>query len=65
MHRLCSQPGAVCACVSSVFLFLDRAQLQPHYLSVSLYVLIYFNSSLLAERWVPPLCQLLCERRSL
>lgn len=55
----------LCVLVCSVFLFLDQAQLQPHYLSVSLYVLIYFNSSLLAKRWVPPLCQLLCERRSL
>lgn len=55
----------MCLLVHSVFLFLDQAQLQPHYLSVSLYVLIYFNSSLSAKRWVPPLCQLLCERRSL
>ena len=58
----------VCVCVfqcTVCILFLDQAQIQPHYLSVSLYVLIYFNSSLLAKQWVPPLFQLLCEHGSL
>lgn len=57
--------ASVCSGAQCVFCFWIRPRLQPHYLSVSLYVLIYFNSSLLAERWVPPLCQLLCESRSL